>query len=1384
MRLSWRLPRLFSICFLCCYCTLLHAADVWDGPAFSMTPEALRQAADAVKPSKDTEATVLLNDERFTFDSAGRVTEVRHRIYRVETQEGVNGWSEISSLWAPWHQAKPEVKARVITTDGEVHTLDAKTLEDLPVHENSTDVYSDERRYGGPLPAIAPGAIIEEEITVSDTTPFFAAGTTTERSFAWYVPVNKTRIVLSYPGSSAVHYKLRLLPEISVDKSIANGVETVTLEQGPLPAYREDLAYVPPDVVLYPAVEFTTGTTWQRVAAEYARLADGKLRLADVHSLMAKINTKDGTREQVIRRIVAALHSNVRYTGVEFGESNLIPQFPSETLKRKYGDCKDKAALLVTMLRSARIAANLALLDAGSGPDIDPEFPGMGVFDHAIVYIPATTPDPALWVDASAQYAQVGTLPWGDYGRRALIVSATTDSLTKTPELTSAQVIHRELREFTMAEYGPAQIVETDEDVGPGDSDWRDYYSGDPKEIKKQAEKYVKDMYLAESLTALEHGDLTNLDKPAAVKYITTGRRGITYLDSATMAIRTEGLFDSLPKYFKAAEEKSAAGTSPTDAEKPRTVDWWINPFTTEWDYKIKAPLGFKVRALPSDSNEKIGTLIVTQKYSSNSDGTAVEAVLRLENTQRRLTVEEGKQLRDAVVKALNRDAILITFDHIGHSLLASGNVKEGLAAYRQVAVQHPKEALHKAQLALALLTAGLGESARAMAKEAAELEPNSFIAYSTLAQVFKNDLVGRPVKKGMDYAAAVAAYKKAIALDPKDKETRANLALLLEYDADGIRYADPATLKEAVGVLSDLKKLDEDYERSYEDNILYDLWYAHDYKGVLNYAATLPSSEVRKGLVVAAMSVEAGSDAALKKSLETTTDEQSRNKVLGNAAAVLIRARKYPEAAAMFAEAAKGQSSDNQNRRFAIFSKTRPYTDVKLDPADPCSVVYRLFGQMLSGNLKLEELKSLIYIDPENTTESFDQKEFENMRSKTEFQSSSSGLPQAVVADIAVSNMQCTPEGDDASGYKVTVETPGTAAQQIFVIHESSAYKIVAFSSASEATNTEDLAWLVLRELKKNNLAAAHTWLDRARERIHASSGDDPLSGAIFPQFWTKGLDADATTMRTAALVLMPSKAAGGYLTDLKQARDAAKTDAERTRLTLVIAYADSATKRWDDLLAASQELLKATPSSVRAFTLAATAYRQLKRYDDWSKLVQEKMKQYPDEQAYTRSAAELEADRKQAEKSRAILKGIIDKGDATASDLNQYAWYALLVPAPITDKTLELAHRADELSKNNFNIIHTLACVYAQAGKTSQAREYLLKAMEAAQLEEPNSEVWFGFGLIAEQYGVLDAAESMYRRVEKPEFEYTSSTYAIAQQHLAMLKNTNVSGPASASH
>jgi len=134
----------------------------------------------------------------------------------------------------------------------------------------------------------------------------------------------------------------------------------------------------------------------------------------------------------------------------------------------------------------------------------------------------------------------------------------------------------------------------------------------------------------------------------------------------------------------------------------------------------------------------------------------------------------------------------------------------------------------------------------------------------------------------------------------------------------------------------------------------------------------------------------------------------------------------------------------------------------------------------------------------------------------------------------------------------------------------------------------------------------------------------------------------------------------------------------------------------------------------------------------------------------------------------------------------LNLYAWYALLLPGPIQQDAIDAAQRGNDLTNNgNFAILHTLACVDAQAGKASQARDLLLKAMDVLRLEEPNSEIWFGFALIAEQYGVLDAAGKMYSRVEKPTVDYSgTSSYIIAQQHLATLRGTRISSERAVGH
>ena len=65
--------------------------------------------------------------------------------------------------------------------------------------------------------------------------------------------------------SVPLNYQVHMLPDATVTKSNQNNLEIITLEHGALPAYTEELGNVPPDLVLYPQIEFSTGTSWQRV---------------------------------------------------------------------------------------------------------------------------------------------------------------------------------------------------------------------------------------------------------------------------------------------------------------------------------------------------------------------------------------------------------------------------------------------------------------------------------------------------------------------------------------------------------------------------------------------------------------------------------------------------------------------------------------------------------------------------------------------------------------------------------------------------------------------------------------------------------------------------------------------------------------------------------------------------------------------------------------------------------------------------------------------------------------------------------------------------------------------------------------------------------------
>ncbi|MBI3191681.1 MAG: transglutaminase family protein, partial [Pedosphaera parvula] len=134
----------------------------------------------------------------------------------------------------------------------------------------------------------------------------------------------------------------------------------------------------------------------RRGGCQHADSVDEQIGAANVERLAKEALGGAETKEAVAEQLLARLHREVRDTGVEFGEAALIPRTPTETLTRKYGDCKDQATLLIALLREAGVEAHVALLSTGPGPDVERELPGLGAFDHAIVYVLGKPP---LWID-------------------------------------------------------------------------------------------------------------------------------------------------------------------------------------------------------------------------------------------------------------------------------------------------------------------------------------------------------------------------------------------------------------------------------------------------------------------------------------------------------------------------------------------------------------------------------------------------------------------------------------------------------------------------------------------------------------------------------------------------------------------------------------------------------------------------------------------------------------------------------------------------------------------------------------------------------------------------------------------------------------------------
>ncbi|HTV08056.1 MAG TPA: DUF3857 domain-containing protein [Candidatus Aquilonibacter sp.] len=1357
------------------------------GEPFSASAAELRAASAAVPVDPHHMAQILYEEGTYKVNADGTVLYRHRMVYRVDAQEAVSGWSEIAMSWDPWVDKPADLRARVLEPDGSFAELDQKTITDAPVKAEDAETFSSEHTRRAPLPGMSVGAIVEEMETLEEKTAYFAAGTNRMFRFQLNQPIAEVRLTVETPADKPYRDRVFNVPGVAEEKTEANGVRRVVYVVKNMPAvHASDIDLWTNDATT-PMVEFATGASWGAMAKEYAAIADPQAVTSEAATILPKDLPAD--RDGRIRAIVAKLHEEVRYTGVEFGAARLTPQRPAEVIQRHYGDCKDKATLLVSMLRAAGIPASLAVLDVGPGMDVDPELPGMNLFDHAIVYVPGEQGGKAMWIDATAAYFQPGTLPFGDTGRYALVIAPGTSALTKTPVAQPTDSMLVETREFDLSAYGPAHVTEISETHGTMDANYRSWFGGaDETNYRPQLEKYATTAYLAKKLVKISHGDEKNLSKPFNLTLEMDGaKRGTTAVNEALVVLFPNYAESSLPNWFATKpadfgpDASADAKHEQQMAEESRAANYAFLPFTDERRVKIVAPDGFTLRSLPANKVTHLGTATLTETYTKESDR-VVHAVIRFDSGPGTLSAAQALEMRTAILELNKRDYIGVYFDAPGAKALAEGHLRPALDANEALIAAHPTDAMNHVRLSKMLLEARMGEEAQAEAKKATDLDPKSSIAFSTLGWALEFDALGTRFGKGYDRAGAIAAYKKAIELDSTDNDPRFDLGVLYEYDAHGTRYAEDADLPLAIATYADLINRVKDDEAAVQqdrENMMYAMLYAHQYAALDAMLATVPTSGPNASLAIASAGAQHGAAAGIAQADKGNVSTTDRAKNLLRAGSMLANLGKYAEASEILNAGVSGSDDAAQTGRQVEMYRNLQRATLTLRPeSDPVRPVQAMTYEMLTDTSTRASLEKLLsresYVSDAEYERKIDKVLAEGgflraVAAKTE-------MSEPVLVDLLVGTMTFSATGDDKVGYAVTQQQTGNQPTHYYVVKDTQGYRI-----AADQRDNVEVGNQVLHDLARDDPAAAKAILDWKRDLTHRGGGDDPLEGALLPRFWTVGSSRERAdspeAMKLAAISLLAgSMDAKPYIADVKKATASATGAQHKEDMDLLLAEVSVGAEQTEEGIAASKQLLDDEPDSVTALSLLGSAYAIKGDSKDWLAMLAPRLAKKPKDHdilfEQTR-AYELAGDWTSARKA---AQAVLDSGKATANDYNNYAWMGLF-DDHIGDAEVKAAQQSNMLSSNgNFADLHTLACVYAAAGKTTEARTVLDAAMYAGNITQPNGAVWYALGLLYEQYGVKGAALAAYRKVDAHEFDdHTfvdpAATYLLAQARIKAL-------------
>jgi transglutaminase-like putative cysteine protease len=371
---------------------------------------------------------LLLQERQFNVP-AGET--LHHSVRQILTTAGVQKGATLTIDFNPAYQSLTWHWARIWRGAEHLERLDTNEVR-IVQPERDVDQYILDGRKSAilVLDDVRVGDIIDYSYSLTGTNPVFGAHFSTDVPVQVEQPADRLLTRVLWPAQRHLYAKPQ---SCSVQPTVAAGKEVIEyvwdLRQMPAMTIEDSLPdWYDPE----PYVQLSEFRTWAEVnqwaSALFKVTAPGSPELVRKIAEWKQITSQE---DQVLA-VLRFVQDDVRYFGIEIGDSGEKPADPSTVFSRRFGDCKDKSLLFVTAVRALGIQAYPVLVNATMRRAIADWQPAADAFDHCIALVQFN--DQQYWVDPTMNY-QRGPLAahyLPGYGC-GLVIAPGSTSLTPIP---------------------------------------------------------------------------------------------------------------------------------------------------------------------------------------------------------------------------------------------------------------------------------------------------------------------------------------------------------------------------------------------------------------------------------------------------------------------------------------------------------------------------------------------------------------------------------------------------------------------------------------------------------------------------------------------------------------------------------------------------------------------------------------------------------------------------------------------------------------------------------------------------------------------------------------------------------------------------------------